>query len=83
MSRIDYSKLRALTARNLASALIKDGFHLDRISGSHRQYLHPDKGRVTLSFHHASDTFPAKTLKSIIQDAGWSEEDLKRLNLLR
>jgi len=42
MSRIDYSKLRALTARKLVSAL-----------------------------------------KSIIQDAGWNEDDLKRLNLLK
>lgn len=83
MSGIDYSKLRALTARRLVSALIKDGFHLDRISGSHHQYLHLNKGRVTLSFHHTGDTFPPKTLKSIIQDAKWSEEDLKRLNLLK
>lgn len=83
MSGIDYSKLRALTARRLVSALIKDGFHFDRVSGSHHQYLHPDKGRVTLSFHHASDTFPPKTLKHILQDARWNKEDLKRLNLLR
>jgi len=40
MSRIDYSKLRALTARRFASALIKkDGFHLDRISGSHHHQI--------------------------------------------
>ncbi|MFW6118169.1 MAG: type II toxin-antitoxin system HicA family toxin [Chloroflexota bacterium] len=61
MSRIDYSKLRALTARKLVSALIRDGFHLDRTSGSHQQYLHPDKGRVTLPFHHPGDTLPPKT----------------------
>ena len=58
MTEIDYSKLRSLTARRLISALIKDGFHLDRESGSHQQYLHPNKGRVTVSFHHPSDTFP-------------------------
>ena len=83
MSRIDYSKLRALTARKLVSALIRDGFHFDRTSGSHHQYIHPDKGRVTLSFQHSGDTFPPKTLKNIIQDAGWNEDDLKRLNLLK
>lgn len=83
MSEIDYSKLRSLTARKLISALIKDGFNLDRESGSHQQYLHPEKGLVTVSFHHPSDTFPPKTLKRIIQDAGWTEEDLKRLKFLR
>lgn len=78
MTEIDYSKLRSLTARRLISALIKDGFHLDRESGSHQQYLHPNKGRVTVSFHHPSDTFPPKTLKKIVQEAGWTEENLKR-----
>jgi predicted RNA binding protein YcfA (HicA-like mRNA interferase family) len=80
---IDYSKLRSLTARRLITALVQDGFELEREKGSHRQYLHPKKGRVTVSFHHPSDTFPPKTLKKIIQDAGWEEEDLKRLGLLK
>ncbi len=83
MTEIDHSKLRSLTARRLISALTKDGFHLDRESGSHQQYLHLSKGRVTVSFHHPSDTFPPKTLKKIIQDAGWAEEDLRRLKLLK
>ena len=83
MSEIDYSKLRSLTAKRIISALNKDGFPLDRESGSHQQYLHPNKGRVTVSFHHPSDTFPPKTLKRIIQEAGWIEKDLKRLKLLK
>ena len=82
MSEIDYSKLRSLTAKKIISALIKNGFHFDRESGSHQQYLHPNKGRVTVSFHHPSDTFPPKTLKRIIQETGWTEKDLKRLKLL-
>ena len=38
MKGIDYSKLRSLTAREIISALIKDGFYLDQQSGSHQQY---------------------------------------------
>jgi len=83
MTEIDYSKLRSITARRLISALIKDGFHLDRESGSHQQYLRSNKGRVTVSFHHPSDTFPPKTLKKIVQEAEWTEEDLRRLKLLK
>jgi len=79
---IDYSKLRALTARRLVSALNQYGFKLDREKGSHRQYVHPEKGRVTVSFHHPGDTFPPKTLKRIIEDAGWTEDDLKKLGLI-
>ena len=80
---IDYLKLKTLTAKKIISALTQDEFKLDREKGSHRQYTHQEKGRVTISFHHPGDTFPPKTLKSIIQDAGWEEEDLKRLGLLK
>jgi len=83
MSSIDYSKLRSLTARKIVNALLKDGFFLDRQTGSHHQFLHPVKGRVTISFHHPSDTFPIGTLRGIIQDAEWTEKDLRRLKLLK
>jgi len=84
VTRINYSKLRSLTARDLIGALIKDGFSLDRQSGSHQQYFHPDKRRVTISFHHPGDTFTPRTLKSMIEkQVKWDEDDLKRLNLLK
>ncbi len=83
MKGIDYSKLRSLTAREIISALIKDDFHLDRQSGSHQQYQHQDGRRVTVSFHHLSDTFSPKILKSMIEkQAKWTYEDLERLKLL-
>jgi predicted RNA binding protein YcfA (HicA-like mRNA interferase family) len=84
MNNIDYSKLRSLTARKLISALRKDGFYLDRKSGSHRQYIHSDGRRVTVSFHRSGDTFRPKILKIMIENqAKWTGEDLKRLKLLR
>jgi predicted RNA binding protein YcfA (HicA-like mRNA interferase family) len=84
VTRINYSKLRSLTARELIGALIKDGFSLDRQSGSHQQYSHSDERRVTISFHHPGDTFTPRTLKSMIEkQAKWNEDDLKRLNLLK
>jgi len=84
MTKIDYSKLRSLTARELISALIKDGFFLDRQSGSHQQYRRPDGRRVTVSSHHGSDVFRPKTLKSMTEkQAKWTEGDLKRLKILK
>jgi len=83
MSTFDYSKLRSLTARKIISALIKDGFHPERHSGSHQQYQHQDGRRVTVSFHHSNDTFSPKILKSMIErQAKWTSEDLKRLKLI-
>ncbi|HEV2494689.1 MAG TPA: type II toxin-antitoxin system HicA family toxin [Terriglobia bacterium] len=83
MTAIDYGRLRSVTARRLVNALEKDGFRLNRQSGSHRQYKHADRRRVTVSFHHSSDTFPPKTLRSMIEiQARWTWEDLVRLGLL-
>jgi predicted RNA binding protein YcfA (HicA-like mRNA interferase family) len=80
---IDYSRLRSLTAKELISALIKAGFYLERGSGGHQHYRHPDGRRVTVSFHRSSATFPPKTLKSMIElQAKWTEEDLKKLGLI-
>ena len=84
MSNIDYSKLPSLTAKELIRALKKDGFYLERKSGSHQQFYHPDNRRVTVSFHHANDTFKLRTLKSMIEiQAQWTEADLKRLNIIK
>jgi predicted RNA binding protein YcfA (HicA-like mRNA interferase family) len=83
MSAIDFSRLRSLTARRLVAAPERDGFVLSRQSGSHRHYRHADGRRVTLTFHHASDTFRFKTLRSMIEvQAQWQWEDLVRLQLV-
>jgi predicted RNA binding protein YcfA (HicA-like mRNA interferase family) len=83
MSEIDWSVLRSLTARELISALIRDGFFLRSQEGSHQRYRHPDGRRVTVSFHHPRDTFKPKTLRRMIaEQARWTEEDLRRLRLI-
>lgn len=74
--------LRGLTARELVSALERDGFVLRRTHGSHRVYWRPDGRRVIVAMHAPGATFPAKTLSSIIQSAGWSDSDLERLELI-
>ncbi len=80
---INYAQLRKLTAREIISALIRDGFGFDRGAGSHQIYRHPDGRRVTVTFHAPSDTFAPKTLKSMIEkEARWTEDDLKRLKLI-
>jgi predicted RNA binding protein YcfA (HicA-like mRNA interferase family) len=81
---INYPHLRSLTARELISALARDGFALDRQAGSHQLYLHPDGRRVTVSFHRPGETFEIKTLRTMIEiQAHWTDEDLKRLKLIR
>jgi predicted RNA binding protein YcfA (HicA-like mRNA interferase family) len=80
---IEYSKLRSVTARQFSAALQADGFELLRQKGSHRHYRHPDGRRVTVSFHHSSDTFRHGTLRSMVEmQARWSPDDLIRLKLI-
>lgn len=84
MTDIDYSKLRSLTARQIISALQRDGFVFERQSGSHQIYRHPDGRRVSVSFHTPGETFPTKTLRDMIEwQAHWTVADLKRLKLLK
>ena len=81
---IKYGQLKNLTARELISALIRDGYAFDRRSGAHQHYLHPDGRRVTVSYHRPGVTFPTKTLKRMIEDqARWNENDLRRLKLIK
>jgi len=80
---IDYRGLRSLTAREMIAALRQDGFFFVRQRGSHQRYRHPDGRRVTVA-PRGRDTFPIKTLKSMIEgQARWTEDDLKRLKLIR
>ena len=81
---IDYRALRSLTAREIIAALLRDGFFQRKHrKGSHQRYQHPDGRRVTVAPHASGGTFDIKTLKSIIEkQACWTEDDLKRLNLI-
>ncbi len=79
-------KLKNVSARKFISALIKDGFVLKRKSGkgSHRTYIHPTrKVKVLIPYHHSGTPLRPKILNDLIKDAGWAEEDLIRLGLMR
>jgi predicted RNA binding protein YcfA (HicA-like mRNA interferase family) len=73
---------KSITAREIVLALEKDGFYLHHQRGSHRTYK---KGnlRVDVPYHHAGQTFPIKTLLCMIKDTGWTEDDLRRLKLIK
>jgi len=80
----EYGSLRGTTARELISALVRDGFAFDRGSGSDQIYRHGDGRRVTVTFHGSGDTSAPKTLQSMIEtEAKCTVEDLQRLKLIR
>ena len=75
---------RGVSAREITRALEADGFVHIRTEGSHKRYRHPDGRFVTVSSHKDSDTFTIKTLRSmILRQAHWTEDDLRRLKLIK
>ena len=74
---------RSVTAREFVAALTRSGFTLRRVRGSHRVYGNPDGRRVIVAYHGLGETFPIGTLRAMISDAGWSDEELNKLDLDR
>ena len=59
-----------MKVRDVIKLLQQDGWRIDRIRGSHRQFAHPAKpGTVTVAGHPSMELHP-KTLKSIFKQAG-------------
>ena len=70
-------KLPRVTASEIIKVLEKRGFVLARQSGSHKIYKNAEGRRATVSFHSAKILHP-KVLKSIMNEADLSLEDLKK-----
>lgn len=59
-----------MKVRDVIRAIKEDGWYLYETKGSHRQFKHSVKsGRVTISGHPWNDVY-AKTLYSILRQAG-------------
>ncbi len=55
--------------REIEKILLKDGWKLKNVKGSHYQYIHPTKnGKVTIP-RHTGDIDP-RTVRSILEQAG-------------
>jgi predicted RNA binding protein YcfA (HicA-like mRNA interferase family) len=76
--------LRNTAVREIVRALERDGFSLKRETASGaRIYAHSD-GRITVvHYHHGGDTLTRKTVRSVLEAVKWTEDDVKRLGLLR
>lgn len=72
-------KLLRRTARELLRALRQDGWEVLRQDGNYPQLKHPSKsGPVTVALHAAAIIKP-KVLTSVLDQAGLTVEDPRRL----
>ena len=70
-------KIPRLTSKEIIRFLDKNGFVLARQSGSHKIYKKLHGKRVTVPYHTGEILHP-KLVKSILNDSGWTVEDLTR-----
>lgn len=74
---------KGVSAREFIKALEADAFTNTRTNGSHHFHQHQDGRATTVSYHKRSDTFPIGILKGMISDVSWTEDDLRRLDLIK
>ena len=78
-----WNQLKNKTCDDLISALKRDGWELEpNCKGAIQVYRHPDTRRIGIHYH-PKKTYGAKLLKGLLDDIGWSEEDMKRLKLIK
>lgn len=78
-----WDQLKGKTADDLISALLKDGFVLDERVKVERIYRHPDGKRVSIHYHKGNEGNGRGLLKSLLNDTGWSVDDMRRLKLIK
>jgi len=61
--------------RDLIHLLESAGWRLKKTKGSHRQFLHPQKGMVVTVPGQLGKDVPVGTLKSIIRSAGLEKKE--------
>ncbi len=71
------AKLPALNSRQVISILKKHRFALDRQSGSHAVFIHPDGRRTTVPIHAKRD-LGRGLLRQIMRDAELTADDFKK-----
>ncbi len=80
-----WGQLKNLTADDLISALKKDGYTKDPASRDATiafiKYGNPNK-RIVIHYH-PKKTYGPKLLKALLDEAGWTEEDMQRLRLIK
>lgn len=76
-----WQQIKNTSADKLIRALEKDGWMEEPTIGAIRPFVKGDR-RVTIHFHPGK-TYGPKTLKNLLDDIGWSEEDLGRLKLVK
>lgn len=83
-----WDQLKNLTAQDLINALDKKDSHwkLVHIKGSRYVYYNPNRPPTMqyVSIHfHPRKTYGPKQLQGLLEAIGWTEDDMRRLKLIK
>lgn len=57
------------SSRDVIREMVKDGWYLDRVKGSHHHFKHPTK-KGTIPVPHPQKNIPIGTARNILKQAG-------------
>lgn len=78
-----WEQLKGKTADDIISALLKDGFKPDDKLRTERVYRRHDGMRITIHYHKKGTSYRQGLLKALLEDTGWSIDDMRRLKLIK
>ncbi|MDC9651486.1 type II toxin-antitoxin system HicA family toxin [Xanthomonas perforans] len=78
-----WKQLKSASADDLIRALNKDGWVCDMDGGSQRIYLHPTSRKRVSIHYHPQRTYGPKMLQKLLDDIGWTEDEMKNLKLIK
>ena len=82
-SQSAWEQLKNKTADDIIAALLRDGFELADKVKTERIYRHHDGRKLSVHYHKRSGTYGPGLLKALLHAANWSEEDMRRLKLIK
>ena len=77
-----WNQLKNKSPKDFMRALEKDGAERDITRGAVIVYRYPNSKRVTIHFH-PNKVYGRGLIQGLIKDIGWSEDDLRRLGLIK
>jgi predicted RNA binding protein YcfA (HicA-like mRNA interferase family) len=73
------TKLPVVKPAKLIKALERAGFQLDRVSGSHHHFKHPNNPTLFVSVPYHNQDLKTGTLAAIIKQTGMNVDDFRKL----
>ena len=77
-----WNQLKNKSADDFISALQKDGWNKDTTIGAEQIFRHPDGRRISIHYHPRK-TYQPKLLKRLLEDIGWTENEMKKLKFIK